>query len=118
MENAEFYREYQLGPDPSQPFPEILPDSDSEYYIIETPKSSLPLTIKLMSREEAERQYGPYLASKTFDLVAAGLQKLYGPNYYQKNWWQQEAALLYTQLIEKHPELAQKMLWSIQQKLL
>ncbi len=114
MENAEFYQEYLPGPDSSQPFPEILPDSESEYYIIEAPKSSLLLTIKPMSREEAERQYGPYLASKTFDLVAAGLQKLYGTNYYQENWWQKEAAQLYTQLIVKHPELAQKMLWSIQ----
>jgi hypothetical protein len=115
MENAEFYRDYLLGPDPSQPFPEILPDA--ELYIIETEEGPRPLAINLMSREEAERQYGPYLAAKTFDLVAAGLEKLYGTEYYRKDWWQQKAALLYTQLIAEHPELAQKMFWSIQQKL-
>jgi len=115
MENAEFYREYLLEPDPSQPSPEILPDS--EFYIVGTDEGPMLLAINLMSREEAERQYGPFLAAKTFDLAAAGLEKLYGTEYYQKDWWQQEVALLHTQLLSDHPELTQKMLWSIQQRL-
>ena len=104
-----------MGPDPSQPFPEIHPGA--EYYLIGTEEGSWPLAINLMSREEAEQRYGPYLAAKAFDLVVAGLEKLYGTELYRKNWWQQESAMLHMKLIAEHPELAQKMLWSIQKKL-
>lgn len=116
MENAEFYREYLLGGDSSQPFPEIFPDA--EYYIVGTDEGPRPLTIKLMSREEAERRYGPYLAAKTFDIFAAGVQRLYGSRYCEKNWWQIETANLFTNLVDAQPELKQKMLWSAQPRLL
>ncbi len=115
IDNAEFYREYLIETDPSQPFHEIK--SDSEYFLIGTENGPLALAINLMSKEEAQRKYGPYLAAKTYDLIAAGLEKLYGKQLYKKNWWKQEAAALHQKLITTHPDIASKMLWSLQQKL-
>jgi hypothetical protein len=112
MDNAEFYRNYELGDDPSEPFPEILPDS--EYFVVETTDWTRPLAIHLMTKEEAAFEYGPYLAAKTFDLIAAGLQKLYGSDYYQKEWWHEEAALACMQLSANDPKIARRMLWSLQ----
>jgi len=112
LQNAEFYRNYELGGDPSQPFPEVLPDI--EYYIVGTADGPRPLSIHLMSKEEAAHEYGPYLGAKTFDLVAASIEKLYGVDYYQKDWWQQDAALACMQLSLSDPDIAKRMLWSLQ----
>lgn len=113
---AEFYRNYELGGDPSQPFPEVLPDV--EYYVISTTDGPRPLSIRLMSKDEAAREYGPYLAAKTFDLVAAGFEKLYGTDCYLKNWWQQDAALAFMQLSMNNPNIGNRMLWSPPKKIL
>lgn len=115
MGNAEFYRNYEIGEDPSQPFPEILPDTD--HYIVDTSDELRPLSIRLMSKEEAAHEYGSYLAAKTFDLIAASLQKLYGEDYYKQDWWQQDAALACMQLSLKNPDTAKHMLWSLQKRL-
>jgi len=115
MGNAEFYRNYEIGNDPSQPFPEILPDTD--YYIINTLDGLRPLSISLISKEEAAHEYGPYLAVKTFDLIAASLQKLYGEDYYKQDWWQQDAALTCMQLSLENPNISKCMLWSLQKSL-
>jgi len=112
MDNADFYRDYEFGSEPSQPFPEILPDT--EYYIVGTTNGPYPLSIRPMSKEEAAHAYGPYLGAKTFDLIAAGLEQLYGADYYQKNWWQQDAALTCMRLSLNHPDIAKRMLWSLQ----
>lgn len=112
MDTAEFYRNYELGGDPSQPFPEVLPDI--EYYIVGTPDGPRPLSIRPMSKEEAANEYGPYLGAKTFDLIAAGIEKLYGTDYYLKDWWQQDAALTCMQLSLNDPDIAKRMLWSLQ----
>jgi hypothetical protein len=61
LDNAEFYRNYEIGGDPSEPFPEILPDV--EYYLINTAEGPRPLSIRLMSKDEAAQEYGPYLGS-------------------------------------------------------
>lgn len=115
MDNAEFYRNYELGDGPSQPFPEVLPDVD--YYIIGTNDEPRPLSISLMSKDEAAHQYGPYLGAKTFDLIAASVEKLYGADYYKKDWWQQDAALVCMQLSLNNPDIAKRMLWSLQKNL-
>ncbi|MGB0563119.1 MAG: hypothetical protein ACPGVO_15135 [Spirulinaceae cyanobacterium] len=119
MSNAEFYRNYEIGDDPSQPFPEILPDTD--YYIVDTAIDTAndlrPLSIRLMSKEEAANEYGLYLAVKTFDIIAASLQKLYGVDYYKQDWWQQDAALACMKLSLENSDIAKCMLWSLQQSL-
>lgn len=115
MDSAEFYRNYEIGDDPSQPYPEILPDA--EYYIVGTSRGTYPLSIRLMSKEEAAVNYGPYLAAKTFDIVASGLHRLYGTECYRRDWWQQQAALMFMQVCSDNPDISNRMLWSLQPKL-
>lgn len=115
LDNAEFYRNYEFGGDPSQPFPEVLPDV--EYYVVDTTNGLRPLLIHIMSKDEAAREYGPYLATKTFDLIAAGLEKLYGPDLYHKKWWQKDVAASFMKLSMNNPNISNRMLWSLQQKL-
>jgi hypothetical protein len=57
---------------------------DAEYYVVGTAGEPQPLSISLMSSAEAARKYGPYLTAKTFDLVVAGLEKLYGSDLYRQ----------------------------------
>jgi hypothetical protein len=115
MTNADFYRSYEAGDDPSQPFPEVLPDA--EYYIVGTEEGLSPLSIRVMSVDESEAEYGPYLTAKTFDFVAAGLQSLYGDDYYKRGWWPREAAVMCEQLTVDYPDIAKQMLWSLQKNL-
>lgn len=115
FENAEFYREYELETDSSIPFPEVLPDS--EYYVIQTNNGPLPLSIRFLSYKEAQRRYGPYLATKAFDIVAATLARLYGSQYYNRDWWSQKAALQCTEIVTANSGLSEKMIWSIQMRL-
>jgi hypothetical protein len=52
MANADFYRSYETGGHVSEPFPEILPDT--EYYIASPTKGLRPLSVRLMSQDEAK----------------------------------------------------------------
>jgi len=115
IDNAEFYREYEWEPDGSQPFPEINADADYYFTLQKNPQL---LMINPMSHEAANQRYGPYIEAKTFDLIAAGLQKLYGAEYYRRLWWHPESGLAFMKFIADHFELKQKMLWSIQPNLL
>lgn len=114
LEYAEFYREYEAETDPSLPFPEIL--SNSEYYVIQPNSGPIPLSIRFLSQEEAQVRYGPYLAAKSFDIVATTLERFYGDRYYNKDWWDQQAALHCTEIANTNAGLSKKMTWSIQRR--
>ena len=111
-DHLDFYRSYDSGPDPSQPFPEVSPDS--EYYIINSSNVVIPLIIRMMSPEEIQNEHGPFLIAKTFDIVISSIQFFLGSNFYQTSWFPKREIDIFTNLLSENPNLKNKMLFSLQ----
>lgn len=105
---SDFYHYYEL--EEGGLFPEVR--ADAEYYVIEEPTGSRVVSLRTMTHSEARSLHEPYLAAKAFDLVSAGLYRLYGDRSEQEDWWSRSAFRVFVKLCLYSGDFAYLMRWS------